>query len=229
MRHQLKLKHMKYVLSSAAIAAALLVLPNCGKTATEEGSELQANGVAVGDVRGTALINKTIRTRLLDQSAQSTFTFEIERVAGNEIYNMRRLLGQFSEGTAHTEFHGGEPNPFGLLLWHQVLSRFAEGLGRVCDAPDSPTVTFSLGGGSMQLSASYHAKLKDACKLEGDKKAVLSKLWRATVGFGAPAEEAAFVELFAADGSELLALAPKARMEAMILAMAMNPHFLLEK
>lgn len=199
-------------------------------SAPENHSEVMANGRPVGEIRGIALVNAQIKKRLLTQ--ESAEAFQIERVAGQEIYSLRGLLGEYSTGGAHSEFRGGEPNPFGLLLWHQVGARFAEGLSKLCDSPQGARNVQFLGTGSFTLTDAFADKLVANCNKdlsETELKTNASGLWRAFMGIGAGTEEGPWVDAFAAQGGELTGMSGAERVSAMILTMVLNPHFLLEK
>lgn len=216
----------KHALKSTALTL-LVFAASCGRPdgANEGISTTKANGVPVGDVRGTALIDKTIKTRMFDATAAGTAGFEVAKIAGFEIYSLKALLGQFAEGTAQTSFKGGEPNPMGLLLWHQVMTRFAQGMAGYCADPSVGAITF-FDGSKATLHPAFAAKLKSACLKEEGAEA---KLFTAVMGFGAAAEQAPFEALFAGASSEFANASAKDRVEAMFVVMTLNPHFLLEK
>lgn len=214
------------------LSAVLICLLSACTSSPESDSSPYANGRPVGAVRGTLLVNKQIQRRLLDTSVDSTDYFQIEQVAGDDIYNMRGLLGEYSEGGAHAEFRGGEPNPFGMLLWYQVAARFAEGLGGICQAtPGDRTLNF-FSNGTFFMSAAFAAKLSANCDrtlAEADLKANASSLWRSVIGIGADAEQEAWTGFFTDANSGFVPGGDSERISAMVLAMILNPHFLLEK
>lgn len=191
-------------------------------------SDVLANGRPVGEIRGTALVNAQIKRRLLTE--ESAEGFQIERVAGPEVFSMRGLLGEYATGSAHTEFRGGEPNPFGMLLWHQVAARFAEGLGSICDQPTGSRTVKFFGTGTYTLTDGFGEKLAANCAKdlsEAELKTNAISLWRAFMGIGASVEEAPYAAFFS--GSEFTAANSSERVAAMVLTMVLNPHFLLEK
>jgi len=191
-----------------------------------------ANGRAVGEIRGTMLINKQIQRRILDSDDNLTDTFQIEMVAGPEVFSMRGLLGEYSEGGAHAEFRGGEANPFGMLLWHQVAARFAEGLGRICESTNVERSLKFFGSSGFMMSQSFAEKLAANCDSSlsvVELKANASGLWRAFMGIGASSEEGPWIDFFTDTNSGFISANGSERVSAMILSMMLNPHLLLEK
>lgn len=220
------------LLSKSLKLTFALVLAGFGVGCTgpaDDVSTVMSSGRPIGEIRGTELINKMIRTRLLDADVMSTSSFGIEKVAGYEIYSLKAMLGQYTEGTPTIEFRGGEPNPFGLLLWQQVIARFAEGLAGTCES-GSGQVSF-YDGTSVTLAPAFNDSLLAACSWsaeEAGRKAVAGKLWRGMAGFSAPEEETAFASFFGTDAS-VSDMSGKDRVAAMVIATFLNPHVLLEK
>jgi hypothetical protein len=209
------------------LAAVCTVQTGC-TSGPEANSETFANGRPVGEIRGTALVNAQIKRRLLTE--ESADGFQIERVAGPEVFSLRGLLGEYSTGSAHTEFRGGEPNPFGLLLWHQVAARFAEGLGSICAQPQGTRSVKFFGTDAFTLTDAFGDKLAANCEqnlTEAELKSNATSLWRAFVGIGASGEENVFASFFS--GADFVPANPSERVTAMVLTMVLNPHFLLEK
>lgn len=222
----MKLPHRKVLLAFGALLLAFA----CSR-ADGPSSDVMSTGRPVGDVRGTALIDKLIRARLLDEGDASALNFRVEKLGGPEIEQLKALLGQYADGGS-SDFRGGEPNPFGMMLWHQVVTRFGQGMGAFCATPDgTDQVTFTYGG-SAKLNAAFAKKLRTACAWPEAADARLDaaqQLWRGVMGYAVPDEEAAFKELFVGAQSPFAGATTAARVEAMFVAMMLNPHFLLEK
>ncbi|WP_394831584.1 hypothetical protein LVJ94_34230 [Pendulispora rubella] len=198
------------------------------------GTSEAAAGIPVGDIRGTALVNKSLQTRLFDPQAPTTQSFTIEKLAGDDVGKLRAFLGQWVTAGTQSKFQGGEPNPFGLVLWHQVIASFAKGMGGVCDTPGTVDVTFPGVSGAPASAAKLHRnvapKIAAACTFEGDaaaKKEAARALFHAVVDDELPEEDTAFADFFA--GPDYAQAAGKTRVEAMFTAMLLNPHFLLTR
>ncbi|WP_394844815.1 hypothetical protein LZC95_48185 [Pendulispora brunnea] len=228
---------MLSVLACSGVAAA-----GCQKgTGTDEsvGTSEAAAGIPVGDIRGTALVNKSLQTRLFDPQAPTTQSFAIEKLAGDDVERLRSFLGQWVTAGTQSKFQGGEPNPFGLVLWHQVIAAFAKGMGGICDTPGAVDVTFPgvsapdaspSGATTAKLHRNVAPKIAKVCTFEGDdaaKKDAARALFHAVVDDELPEEDAAFADFFA--GPDYAQAPGKKRVEAMFTALLLNPHFLLTR
>lgn len=224
---------MKSVVGKILAGAAMIAFTACSSTQTDQGSTVKSNGHAVGEIRGTAFVNKQIQNRALDKNQMSTFNFRIQELAGNQLLTLAHLLGEYVESGAHHDFKGGEPNPFGMLLWHQVIDGFAQGMGSYCVSnDDTRTVTFTKNNAQYTLHPKFHEKLLAACTPTDDvelQTKVAKDLWNAFVGYGAAEERDAFAAFFTAPESPFAMASAQERVTAMFTAMMMNPHFLLEK
>lgn len=223
---------LKYTKHLALVLAALALTAACRTVNPEDNASIVlSTGRPVGEVRGTALVNELIKTRLLNPEDLNTETFQIEMAAGFEIFAMRGLLGQYTEGGSSSTFRGGEPNPFGLMLWHQVIAKLSTGIGQSCAQSEGPAQV-ETGNGFYSFNASFSGKLKAVCAwpaTDEEQNAAASKLWRSVMGIGAAEEELAFKAFFVGSESPLKDATREQRVEAMFVAMMMNPHFLLEK
>lgn len=205
----------------------------CSDLSNETTSETNANGHAVGEIRGTASVNKQILNRALDKGQISSFNFRIEQLGGNDLLTLAHLLGAYVESGAHHDFKGGEPNPFGMLMWHQVSDAFAKGIGSHCKTADANRlVTFEKTNASFTLHKKFSDRVLAVCNW-GDTNELRTEaaknLWNGFVGFGAAGERKAFIEFFASETSPFAKVGGEERVSAMITAMVLNPHFLLEK
>jgi hypothetical protein len=210
-----------------------------------ESSEHDLAGVPIGQVRGVVGISDTLRTRLLDDTDPATPTFSVDRVAGRPIFRLRRQLGVFAQAGTQTEFQGGTPTPFNIALWHQVFARFGDGVANTCDAGsadfdlslyDDAASEFEPAppGKRFRLFPTVAEKIKATCTFEGDqaaRRASAGAVWDVVMGRGGSLaeEKEAFLVRFAADGSPFIAAPAKDRVRSMLVAMLLNPHFLLAK
>jgi hypothetical protein len=215
--------------------AAFAVILGCSATDTSATTtEAPVTGVAIGEVRGVVDITKTLRTRLFDEADPQTIKFDVSRVAG-PVFRLRKQLGVFAlEGTS-SSYLGGTPTPLRATLWHQVMGRFAAAVGEMCLDPSSNKLTFAAyaSGPNGEIVAPSSFRLRPAvASLVGkvctanDEEAT-GALFDAFMGLGGTlaAERASFVTAFSAGGSPV----PKDRVAEMVLAMLLNPHFLLAK
>jgi hypothetical protein len=237
----MKLRSVMLLRIPLALAIAAF---GCSTTSAEGpgSSESAVSGVPIGDVRGIVDISSTLRTRLLDDADAATASFDVSRVAG-PVFRLRKQLGVFAlEGTTST-YQGGTPTPLRATLWHQVAGRFATAIGDVCVKPGTNLTFVAYATGAtgtpispttFRLQGPIADKIAAACASSGDeanRRQAVSSLWDAVMGVGGTlaAERAAFETEFAADGSPDVLAAPKERVTNMVLAMLLNPHFLLAK
>jgi hypothetical protein len=223
---------MKLRILSFAVLAAVA---GCSATDTSASTtEAPVTGVAIGEVRGVVDITKTLRTRLFDESDPQTITFDVSRVAG-PVFRLRKQLGVFAlEGTT-SNYLGGTPTPLRATLWHQVMGRFAAAVGEMCLDPGSNKITFAayasgpdgqiVAPSSFRLRPAVASLVAKACATNDEE--TTGQLFDAFMGLGGTlaAEKASFVTAFSAGGSPVA----KDRVADSVLAMLLNPHFLLAK
>lgn len=229
------------------VFGAPALITGCAPSRSEDvaGAESAVGGVAVGEVRGVVEISSTLRTRVFDDEDPATATFDVSRVAG-PVFRLRRQLGVFAQDGTSSSYQGGPPTPLRMTLWHQVFGRLATALGESCatlppagDAATAPTTTFAVyakGNGSTVAPATFRLqpifaeRLRAACTFEGDEashRTTAANLWDAVMGLGGTLadDKEAFVVRFAGGATTT----PRKRVENMMLAMLLNPHFLLAK
>jgi hypothetical protein len=232
---------------SLLIPSAIALSLSLGCSTSHEpiaASESAVSGVPIGEVRGVVDVTNALRIRLFDDTDPTTAKLDVSRVAG-PVFKLRKQLGVFAtEGTTST-YLGGTPTPLRMTLWHQVFARFATAMGTACLAEmPAGTVSFQTyaegpqGDYSVMKSFKLHpdvyAKVKSTCAFAGDETArrkVASDLFDAVMGYGgtlAP-EKAAFEAEFATEGSPTVTASPSDRVADMMLALLLNPHFLLAK
>src|SRR5262249_2527100 len=140
---------------------------------------------------GVALVNGMIRTRMLAEDSPTTASFELERVGGEPFYEQRAALGQFDALGADNVYRGGEPNPFGMLLWYHLTRILSDAVGDVCESGSKNIV---LNGAEYTLSDRFFSRVRSACTSSEDS--VLGELWSAVLSFGLTGERTAFVNEF---------------------------------
>lgn len=121
-------------------------------------SSLSELGMAVGTLRGVDAVNNAIRNAFIqlrepmddapdnyDNSLQlakeqnaspysgSPLGFNILFMLKIPSANLRLLLGSYEQNGPRWEFKGNEPNPFNILLWHNLLYLFSERIAATCD------------------------------------------------------------------------------------------------
>jgi hypothetical protein len=133
--------------------------------------------------------------------------------------DMDELLGTwFAFGTEHN-FQNGSPNSLNMVIWRVALSGFAKSVGATCESP------------RLKFHPRFLATLRRLCtwpSAEAKADPVLLDFWLGVMGYNAPDEEfTAWRDMFLHSSYQNRPAAET--IEAMTLAITMNPHFLLHK
>jgi hypothetical protein len=132
--------------------------------------------------------------------------------------DLDELLGTWNRfGDEHT-FQNGSPNSVSMVIWRVALSGFAKSVAGSCA---QPRLTFN---------DRFLRTLRALCRwpaMEAKTDAVLQEFWFSVMGYNAPQSEyAAWREFFLGR----YASRPAAEtIDAMTLAITMNPFFLLHR
>lgn len=163
--------------------------------------------------KGFSAISKEISTRLAPHG-QYIDMYEFVPAEGLE-----SLLGTWiSYGSQHI-FKNGSPNPVNMLIWYVTFSEFAKEMGESCASPQ------------MNFSREFTVTLNKVCawpKASAMTDQTLLDFWFAVMGYNAP--EAEFIEwrdFFKT--SSYKSKSAKETVNAMTLAITMNPYFLLAR
>ncbi|MEA2906009.1 MAG: hypothetical protein QOC56_542 [Alphaproteobacteria bacterium] len=132
---------------------------------------------------------------------------------------MDTLLGTWNRfGDEHT-FQNGSPNSVNMVIWRVVLSGFAQSVAGSCQSP------------RLNFHPRFLATLKTLCSwpaAEAKADAVLQDFWLSVMGFNAPESEYLAWRDFFLRSSYGHRPAAEA-IDAMTLAITMNPYFLLHR
>jgi hypothetical protein len=128
------------------------------------------------------------------------------------------LTGTWSNfGTEH-KFQNGTPNPVNIVIMQAALSGFAASLSESCVTPQLP------------LHPRFLGILKKLCKwpaASAKADAVMEDFWVSIMGYDAPVEEhGAWRSFMRREYGDRPAAET---IEAMTLAITMNPYFLMDK
>jgi hypothetical protein len=128
------------------------------------------------------------------------------------------LLGTWYRfGDEHT-FQNGSPNSVSMVIWRVALSGFAKSVAGSCTTP------------RLEFHEKFRKTLRTLCRwptAEAKTDTVLQDFWFAVMGYNAPeAEYVAWRDFFRSS----YAKRPAAEtIDAMTLAITMNPYFLLNR
>jgi hypothetical protein len=224
-----------------------------------DSTESRVSGVPIGEVRGVADISKSLRTRLFDAADPKTAAFDISRVAGpifnlrNQLGTFategttttyqggqptplratlwHQIAGRFAAGIADVCTHPGTKVTFVAYLPDDVEPPGSSGGttgGPTYDAGPPPEV------GVFHLQDAVARRISAVCTYQGDeagRRQMASSLFDTVMGIGGSlaSERAAFEKRFAADGASSVTASAGDRVTNMMIALLLNPHFLLAK
>ena len=201
--------------------AFLLAVMSCSQ-ARREPSKLASDGETVGRFKGYVAVDLGMRQRLLAPGAANHLSGYLGAET-DEFSGLVSLLGGFSGGSGASQFRAGDPNAMNMVLWQMVLSLFSQDLAKSCDAPTPAD--------ALPLNSAFSARLMPLCSWPTPAAKTpenLQAFWLAVMGYAAPqAEFAAWRDYFLAVDSPYANAAPKDVVGAMLLAMFLNPNFLL--
>jgi hypothetical protein len=132
--------------------------------------------------------------------------------------DMDDLLGTWYRfGDEHT-FQNGSPNSVSMVIWRVALSGFAKSVAGSCQTP------------RLEFNPQFLKTLRTLCRwpaAEAKTDAVLQDFWFGVMGYSASeAEYAAWRDFFRTSYAKRPALET---IDAMTLAITMNPYFLLHR
>ncbi len=191
-------------LRSAGVAAAMtLVLSTVSITqSTAQNAQF----------KGWAAVSRELSTRLAAPGA----SLDLQKFVPAD--DLDELLGTWNRfGDEHT-LQNGSPNSVSMVIWRVALSGFAKSVAGSCG---QPRLTFH---------ERFLTTLRKLCRwpaAEAKSDAVLQEFWFSVMGYNAPQSEfAAWREFFLTS----YASRPAAEtIDAMTLAITMNPYFLLHR
>ncbi len=209
----------------ASILLTILVAAGCKTAAKQVSTVKEGGGRPVGEFIGAPAIQQILWENLFDQGEPGTKSFQVSRVLGDGVFAQKGLIGANETDGDRFEYRGGVPNPLGVLLWFKTMKTLAASMGELCaQAPEARTLSFKRSKDKPVLRADFNLlvrKLCDGTPADGD----LEKAWKIVVGYGLDDEREAFKNQFKASTE---ANAAK-RVEDVMLALLMNPSFLLQQ
>jgi hypothetical protein len=132
---------------------------------------------------------------------------------------MEGLMGTWENyGSVH-RFRNGTPNPMNMMLWYYTLSSFSQTLAASCKTK------------TVELNARFQKALNRICAWPvADAKSddAMLDFWFGVMGYNAPEEEFVLWRDFFRTSSYQSKTGPVV-VEAMTLAIVMNPYFLLKQ
>lgn len=132
---------------------------------------------------------------------------------------LEAFLGTWALAGSERAFTNGLPNALNLLIWQMSLSGLGKDIAKSCTRSDS------------RFNSAFRSVMSDLCKWpapQGSDPKVLVEYWLAIMGHNAPEDEfLAWRDFFLTSSYKSKPAAES--IEAMTLAMMMNPYFLLKR
>lgn len=178
-----------------------------------------AEDESAAQFRGYTEINRILKERIIRPSG-----FELGRYVGEQISepnanNLVALLGTYQGTDTEGAFKNGDPNAFNMTLWHLLLSRLADDIGRQCKNKNQ-----------LPVLPAFAAVLKPVCSwpnASAKDDSVLHAYWLVITGYEMPDDEYNTWKTFFL--SDTYAQKPaREAVAAMTLAIFYNPYFLLK-
>lgn len=169
-------------------------------------------GAVGARLKGLTALSKELSARIAPEDSP----IELDRFMPAD--GLDDLVGTWSAfGTEH-KFQNGSPNAVNMVLMRLTFSGFAQSLAKSCTSPQ------------LLLNERFYDTLEALCtwpSQEAKSDAVLTAFWLSMAGYNAPQEEFQIWRDFIIStyGEKK---APEA-IEAMTLALLMNPYVLLEQ
>lgn len=165
------------------------------------------------EFKGWAAIKRELTARLAPQRAE----LELDDFIPAE--GLEALMGTWVNYGAEHSFRNGTPNPVNMLLWHVTLSGFSKSMGQSC-ARDR-----------FGFHPQFKQVLSRVCewpKADAQSDAAMVDFFLSVMGYNAPESEyVLWRDFFRQSGYKSKPAAEV--VEAMTLAITMNPYFQLTK
>ena len=189
---------------SAGVAAAITLILSSASITQSKAQNAQ--------FKGWAAVSRELSTRLAAPGAP----FDLHRFVPAD--DLDELLGTWNRfGDEHT-LQNGSPNSVSMVIWRVALSGFAKSVAGSCG---QPRLTFH---------ERFLTTLRKLCRwpsADAKTDAVLQDFWFSVMGYNAPQSEyAAWREFFLTSYASRSAAET---IDAMTLAITMNPYFLLHR
>ena len=166
---------------------------------------------AAGHFKGLSVLSKELSARI----APDDGPIELDRFMPAD--GLDDLVGTWSGFGSEHKFQNGQPNAINMVLLRLAFSSFAKSLASTCQSPQ------------LLLNEPFYDTLEALCTWPSDEAKsdeVLTAFWLAMMGYDAPQSEYGlwrdFVRATYADKTATETI------EAMTLAIMLNPYFLLE-
>jgi hypothetical protein len=185
----------------------------------------------VGSIRGLFAINQHIRASFLEEGVPGSAGFDLSKIAGAQVEQLRMQLGYQFENPSGNLFIGSTPNPFGLIVWQELLVEFGQSLGRVCDSGEAKLVFPRANDAQFSLAPEVFDHIGKICTTsdQGELRAEMFSHWYLANGGLDEAEGEIIIDELLKEDFQWTDLTPAQRVEHLWFASAYHPAFLLRQ
>ena len=205
----------------ALLFVASLSLVSC--QGGSNSSQVKANGNALGDLKGFDAINGAVTARLVKVDPADENGPGLARyLQGGDQFSggLTSLLGAYVNAGGTTIYENGQPNALNLALWQVAFAGFALDAAKICSAEAPP----------VQLNDAFAARLRPLCAWPApaaQDEQVMMDLWLSVMGFQAPQSEFTLWRNWFRSEAAYAEMPAVNVLPNMLVAIMMNPYFLL--
>jgi len=189
----------------------------------------------IANYRGYLAINALVMDRMIVEQPWFNIGYYLNGFSfssgDDTVEGLPALLGHYEGNGLDSGFRNGKPNAINVVLYHLLMSSLAVDLASRCatgsptppPAPDRP-------GPMITLRPEFRAAIAPVCawpETTAMSDEALLGLWLAVMKFDAPSTEFAAWKEFVR--SEYSSRTAAESLPDMLLAILMNPHFLIQK
>ena len=200
----------------------LLFHVSCSDSATSV-SRVKDSGNEIGQFRGIAVLNQTIKKRFVSPTQPAFF---IGIYYGEKDLNpgsLSSLLGSFSGAGGSQAFTNGDPNAVNMLLLKIAMIGLSNDVAAI-SAGKTPQL--KLNDDLLKLLKPIAS---DWPKASVRNEATLQQIWFAVMGFEPPEEEyAAWRDFFLNESGPYAKVSGEDAVRALTLTLLLNPYFILQ-
>ncbi len=182
--------------------------------------------------RGYELMNKIINDRIIDEDHSLDIGDYLKSKEESEEEEqdpfaalgggLTALLGQHEGSGIERGFRNGEPNAVNMQLWYIVMAALSQDINEHCQSEATDH--------ALKLNDDFKVLLEPLCQWPEEKSeqdVFLTDLWKGLLFFDAPDEEiVAWLDFV--NSQEFQEFDQHKKLESALIAMTMNPYFLLK-
>lgn len=208
---------------TSLLILALLCLSSCRMR--QEGSSPKTLGVPTGQYRGWQRIDAVLASRLFkgEKILSRYFPNDDDGYNPNPTVGAEGYTGSFMGENLKSRYHSGVPSPMANLTWYVVFSSMSSELAMSCS--DSYK---TLKDKKVTFTKDFETAFAEFCQTGDPRRSdtVLENIWLAVMQYDAPRSEFEEWQIFV---RKLPATNSQQKIREALLAMFLNPYFLLER